>query len=96
MAPVRALATGLSRTGVVAYGMGANGLWDTHAGNDLQGTLFENLFAVLGKIVADLDAAPGTWAPTLLGETTIVVLSEMGRTPELNAAGGTAHEPTTG
>lgn len=88
---VRALAAGLSRTGMVAYGAGGNGLWDTHSGNDLQDGYFEEVFGVLGHILADLAASPGETTATLLEETTVVVLSEMGRTPEKNAAGGKDH-----
>ncbi len=88
---VRALTTGLARTGMLAYGQGANGLWDTHSGNALQERLFEELFSTLHRLLADLDALPGEWAPTMLEETTVVVLSEMGRTPQLTAAGGKDH-----
>ncbi len=88
---VGALASGLARTGILAYGQGANGLWDTHSGNAQQEVLFEELFSTLNRVLADLDALPGEWAPTLLEETTVVVLSEMGRTPKRNAAGGKDH-----
>jgi hypothetical protein len=88
---VRALAGGLARTGIVAYGSGGNGAWDTHSGNDYQTVLFETLFGALDQVLADLAAAPGEKEPTLLDETTVVVLSEMGRTPQLNAAGGKDH-----
>ncbi|MSQ01889.1 MAG: DUF1501 domain-containing protein [Myxococcales bacterium] len=88
---VRALSSGLARTGILAYGQGGNGLWDTHSGNSLQEGLFEELFTTLNRVLADLDTLPGEWAPTLLEETTVVVLSEMGRTPKRNAAGGKDH-----
>ncbi len=88
---VRALALGTSRTGVVALGTGNNGDWDTHSGNDLQQALFEDLFGGLDLLMADLDALPGETTATLLEETTVVVLSEMGRTPLRNAAGGKDH-----
>jgi uncharacterized protein (DUF1501 family) len=88
---VRALSAGLSRTGIVGYGVGGNGQWDTHAGNTLQDGYFEELFDVLGRVVGDLDAAPGEGGGTMLDETTVVVLSEMGRAPQANAAGGKDH-----
>lgn len=88
---VRALSAGLSRTGMVAYGAGGNGQWDTHSGNELQDGFFEELFSVLNQVMADMDASPGEQGGTLLDETTIVVLSEMGRTPERSAAGGKDH-----
>ena len=88
---VRALARGLARTGVVAFGSGGNGAWDTHSGNDYQGVLAETLFSALNRLLGDLASAPGESQPTLLDETTVVVLSEMGRTPQANAAGGKDH-----
>lgn len=88
---VRALTSGLARSGLVAFGSGGNGEWDTHSGNDRQNSLYETLFDALERIVDDLDAAPGEVEASLLDETTIVVLSEMGRTPQRNAAGGKDH-----
>ncbi len=88
---VRSLAAGLARSGIVAYGQGANGLWDTHSGNGQQEGLFETLFDALSRTLDDLASQPGELAPTLLDETTVVVLSEMGRTPQLNAAEGKDH-----
>jgi hypothetical protein len=88
---VRALSLGTSRTGVVGFGMGNNGDWDTHSGNDVQSSLFEELFGALDRIVYDLSMLPGEMAPTLLDETTVVVLSEMGRTPLRNGAAGKDH-----
>jgi hypothetical protein len=66
--------------------------WDTHADNDrLQGDLFEGLFQGLERLVSTLERTPGTVAPTLLDEVTVVVFSEMGRTPYLNHTGGKEH-----
>ena len=72
-------------------GVGGNGQWDTHAGNTLQDGYYEELFDVLDQIVTDLDSAPGENGGTMLDETTVVVLSEMGRAPQANAAGGKDH-----
>lgn len=88
---VRALSLGTSRSGVVAYGSGNNGDWDTHSGNDLQIELFGQVFSALDQLLQDMDSLPGESAPTLLEETTVVVLSEMGRTPLRNAASGKDH-----
>ncbi|MSQ02720.1 MAG: DUF1501 domain-containing protein [Myxococcales bacterium] len=85
------LSGGLSRSGIVAFGLGGNGVWDTHSANELQGALFEALFAGLGGLVAELADLPGEEAPTLLDETVIAVLSEMGRTPRLTPSGGKDH-----
>lgn len=94
---VQALALGVSRTVTLAHGLvgGAFG-WDSHADNDnAQSALFEGLFAGLLELMAALRATPGTSAPTLADETTVVVLSEMGRTPALNATNGKDHWPYT-
>jgi uncharacterized protein (DUF1501 family) len=88
---VRALVNGLSRTAIVAYGAGANGLWDTHSNNNDQQGFYETLFTALNGMLADLAAAPGDSGGSVLDETTVVVLSEMGRTPELNSSQGKDH-----
>lgn len=91
--PLRALATGLSRTAMVAYKAWEqvfNG-WDTHESIELQANHFEELFATLSFIL------DGSWAEemgvdaTVLDNLTIVVLSEMGRFPTLNTTGGKDH-----
>lgn len=86
-----ALTSNLSRTAMVAYGAGGNGIWDTHANNDAQDALFEELFRVLGETMNTLEATPGSGGGSLLDETTVVVLSEMGRTPQRSASGGKDH-----
>lgn len=88
---VRSLGAGLSRTGVVAYGAGGNGIWDTHSGNEAQSGYFESLFSALDLILTDMDTMPGEYGGTLLDETTVVVMSEMGRTPQRSASGGKDH-----
>lgn len=70
--------------------------WDSHSHNDLnQSAAFENLFAVLTALAQGLEAAPGSGGGSLLDETTVLVLSEMGRTPVLNRVQGKDHWPTT-
>ena len=70
--------------------------WDTHTGNEEQTVHHEALFAALSLLVADLAARPGAAAgATLLDETVVVVVSEMSRTPRLNAQGGKDHWPVT-
>lgn len=66
-------------------------LWDTHANNQDQDDLYDDLFRDLERLDAALAAAPGTSAPTLAEETVVVVLSEMGRTPYLNPGAGKDH-----
>ncbi len=66
--------------------------WDTHVENDrLQNDLLQDLFVGLERLLALLETTPGAAAPTLLDEVTVVVHSEMGRTPYLNNAGGKEH-----
>ncbi|MES2643478.1 MAG: DUF1501 domain-containing protein [Myxococcota bacterium] len=70
--------------------------WDSHAENDmLQSAMFEDLFAGLDDLMVRLSDAPGTHADTLAHETVVVVLSEMGRTPNLNGGAGKDHWPHT-
>jgi len=95
---VDALSTGLSRCVSLGFpGFAGGGLgWDSHADNDdTQSTLFEGLFSGLGQLMQLLHATPGTSATTLAEETIVVVQSEMGRTPQLNATLGKDHWPYT-
>ncbi|MEM6989887.1 MAG: DUF1501 domain-containing protein [Myxococcota bacterium] len=69
--------------------------WDTHGFNEIQGTYHEVLFEALSYLAGLLDGVPGSSGSTLLDETIVVVISEMSRTPLLNAAGGKDHWPTT-
>ncbi len=86
---------GLTRTGMVACLGYADQGWDTHANNNFQDLHFETLFDGLNTLLADLAARPGDTEASLLDETTVVVLSEMGRNPTLNAAQGKEHWPWT-
>lgn len=89
---VDALTAGMSR----CVSLSAEGAWDTHATNDpIQSALFESTFAGLNQLMALLGGAPGAAGDTLLDETVVVVLSEMGRTPQLNGFGGKDHWPYT-
>lgn len=68
--------------------------WDTHTQNDTyQSGNFENLYVGLLDLMDRLAAAPGTVGESLIDETVVVVLSEMGRTPQLNSADGKDHWP---
>ncbi|MEL6346859.1 MAG: DUF1501 domain-containing protein [Myxococcota bacterium] len=91
-----ALSSGLSRCVTLGFG-GQGGLgWDSHANNDeTQSQLFEDLFVSLGQLMSTLQNTPGENAATLAEETVVVVLSEMGRTPQLNATLGKDHWPYT-
>ncbi len=90
-AAVDALSMGISRCVSIA----GPGNWDTHTNIQQQSTNFEGLFAGLNLLMARLESTPGTREPTMADETVVVVLSEMGRTPRLNAAQGKDHWPHT-
>jgi len=92
----QALSLGVSRSVCLSFAGDSQFGWDTHADNDnIQSALFEDLFAGLVSLMATLQATPGTHGGTLADETTVVVLSEMGRTPQLNELIGKDHWPYT-
>lgn len=82
---------GLARTALVEYRGWCSEGWDTHADNVRQGLHFDELFEYLGKALADLDGRSSVDGGALADETVVVVLSEMGRTPQLNGGGGRDH-----
>jgi uncharacterized protein (DUF1501 family) len=91
---IDALVNGVSRC--LTLSTGAAFGWDTHANNDVdQSTLWEGLFSGLGQLMQQLAAAPGTSSASLADETVVIVLSELGRTPLLNAFAGKDHWPYT-
>jgi hypothetical protein len=63
--------------------------WDTHTNNDRQSSLADALYGGLSTLAQALEQKG------LLSKTVILVLSEMGRTPKLNAAAGKDHWPVT-
>lgn len=82
---------GLSRTALIEHkGLFDLG-WDTHSHIDDQAANFEDLFSSLNLLMADLESRSAPDGGSLLDQTTIVVLSEMGRTPLLNRLGGKDH-----
>ncbi len=93
----QALQLGVSRTVCLAYSGGGTFGWDSHADNDTtQSALFEELFSGLVALMGTLKATPGRVpGTTLADETTVVVMSEMGRTPQLNEVLGKDHWPYT-
>jgi uncharacterized protein (DUF1501 family) len=74
---------------------GIEGGFDTHGDNRDQHRHWDDLFAFLNAFAGELSAQPGVSAASLLDETTIVVCSEFGRTPELNGSQGKDHHPFT-
>ncbi|MFT5681416.1 MAG: hypothetical protein ACI8RZ_002322 [Myxococcota bacterium] len=91
--PLSFLSSGASRCAMVSY-KAWNGVfngWDTHEELTLQAPHFEELFTALTHVLDTLTATPGLSGGTLADEITIVVLSEMGRTPLLNSTNGKDH-----
>ena len=66
-----------------------NGYWDTHLGNQQQRSLYNGLFRQLTQLMTALETAG------LRETTTVLVVSEMGRTPVLNGNQGKDHWPFT-
>jgi uncharacterized protein (DUF1501 family) len=89
-----AIQTGVSRTVMLS----SQRYWDTHEHNSDQSDSHEFLFANLLALISDLHGRPGAHAgATMLDETVVAVISEMGRTPRLNGATspGKDHWPVT-
>jgi uncharacterized protein (DUF1501 family) len=89
---VDVLEQGLSRA-VMIDGRHA---WDTHANLGNQNQFYDELFESLAQLAQTLSGRPGSSAgQTLMDETVIAVMSEMGRTPLINDGGGKDHWPIT-
>jgi uncharacterized protein (DUF1501 family) len=76
--------------------------WDTHTDSDnQQSPMWDGLFASLDRFIATLAVTPapgasGNASPgSLADDTTVVVLSEMSRTPRKNSDAGRDHWPFT-
>lgn len=93
---IDALSNGISRAVSLVFS-GSDGLgWDTHANNDdTQSQLFEALFSELEQLIFQLESTPDVHGVPLSESTTVVVFSEMGRTPALNGTAGKDHWPFT-
>ena len=82
---------GLTRCAMIQYDGWCSEGWDTHATNRKQGVHFELLFGYLRDLMADLDTRTSPTGGALADEVTVVVLSEMGRHPQLNSGEGKDH-----
>jgi uncharacterized protein (DUF1501 family) len=82
---------GLARTALVEYRGWCSEGWDTHANNDRQALHFNELFEYLAIALQDLDSRPSASGGRLADETVVVIVSEMGRTPQLNPGNGRDH-----
>ena len=83
-----AIIEGLSYAAVVRTDYG----FDTHDGNDNQGALQKSLFEELTAFISRMKT-PYSGSTCLLDHTTVVVMSEMTRTPKKNGEGGKDHWP---
>lgn len=91
-----ALSTGISRAVSVCSPVNGERQWDSHVVNDdLQDHLWEDLYYGLLTLFSQLESLPGESTELLIDETTVVVFSEMGRTPWLNTQSGKDHWPYT-
>ena len=88
---IDALATDLAR----CVSIGHPSSWDTHSNNTTQSGLFTDLFTGLSTIMDLLQTTTAPSGKLLSEETMVVVLSEMGRTPQLNSSQGKDHWPYT-
>ena len=87
---VRVLSEGISRAVNLDSRLG----WDTHDDNAPQAAFHEEFFSGLSQLARSLAETPGVLGEaTLLDETVVLVVSEMSRTPRLNAEGGKDHWP---
>ena len=85
------LEQGLSRVAVVEHAGYLSKNWDTHSQIGMQSVHYEVLFDDLLYVLDELDRRPGPAGGALADEVTVVVFSEMGRAPVINAALGKDH-----
>jgi uncharacterized protein (DUF1501 family) len=71
------------------------GGFDTHTDNTQQNNSWQRVFTYVDALLAGLSQQAGLVSASLLDETTVVVCSEFGRTPELNTDNGKDHHPWT-
>jgi hypothetical protein len=91
MMAVEVMRLGLTRCAMI----GVPGGWDTHGGNQNVGEQLDSFYQDLEQIMSHLATTPGSSAPWLIDEVTIVCCSELGRTPKFNGSQGRDHWPYT-
>ncbi len=82
---------GLSRCGMLKYEGWCGEGWDSHEDVASQSRHFSDLFGYLSALLADLKTRQAVDGSPLEDHVTVVVFSEMGRTPSMNALGGKDH-----
>lgn len=88
---IEVMRLGLSRCAMVSVPGG----WDTHGGNQGVGPQLHDFFSSLDQVMEALYTTPGTSSPWMIDEVTVVVTSELGRTPMFNGSMGRDHWPYT-
>ena len=82
---------GLTRTAMI----GIPGGWDCHGGVEVNAPQFNDFFGAMDVLMDHLAMTPGQSTRWLIDEVVVVALSEFGRTPLWNGAGGKDHWPFT-
>ena len=85
------LASGYSRCVQIQYDGVYQWTFDTHTQNSGQSQHWQELFTELAEFMEMLDTTPGPSGDMLSESTTVVLLSEMGRTPLYNGNAGRDH-----
>ena len=91
-----AMSAGLTRSLIIQGSLPGYGSWDSHIENSRQqSACYEHTFEKLLSLMSLLQATTAPGGGSLLEQTTLLVLSEMGRTPSLNTSQGKDHWPYT-
>ena len=88
---VRLLSEGLARCVTVQHAGFWDIGWDSHSTNSYQDSHFQLYFEAVNEAMAALDTATSVSGNRLADEVTVVLISEMGRDPRLNAQQGKHH-----
>ncbi|MFZ5479123.1 MAG: DUF1501 domain-containing protein [Myxococcota bacterium] len=80
-----------ARCAMLRYNGWCDTSWDTHNETEPQSLNFDELFRYLGLAMEDLATRLSPSGAPLLDELVLVVFSEMGRAPVVNAYGGKDH-----
>ena len=93
---ISALSMGLSKSLIIEGSQPDYSFWDSHISNERQqSACYEHNFERLLTLMNRLATASAPGGGSLLDRTTLLVLSEMGRTPVLNSQQGKDHWPYT-